>query len=72
MIFKIIKTSLTLLTIAFLSIGVSACVEKGTAEKAGASLDQAVENADDKAAEVGEAVGDAVEKAGEKVESATD
>jgi len=62
---------LTTLFAAGLFSGIIGCKEKGPMEKAGESLDKAVEATADKTKEGVKAVGDAAEKAGDKVKDAT-
>lgn len=53
-------------------IGLTACQEKGPAEKAGEQIDNAVEEMGDKIEDATDNAGDAVEEAGDKIEDKTD
>jgi hyperosmotically inducible protein len=53
-------------------LALSACEQKGPAERAGEQLDNAVENAGDKIEDATDDASKAVEQAGDKVENATD
>lgn len=53
-------------------IGLSACQEKGPAEKAGENIDNAVEEMGDKIENATDNAGDALEDAGDKIEDKTD
>lgn len=59
--------------VLILGAGLAACSdEEGTAEQAGAAVDDAVEQAGEQLEQTGQAVGDAVEQAGDEIEQATD
>jgi hypothetical protein len=53
----------TAIALSFVVAGLTACGEKGSAERAGKKIDETVEK-------VGEKIDDTVEKVGEKVEEA--
>lgn len=53
-------------------IGLTACQEKGPAEKAGENIDSAVENMGDKIEDATDNAGDKLEEAGDKIEDKTD
>lgn len=53
-------------------IGLSACQEKGPAEKAGESIDNAVENMGDKIEDATDDAGGKLEEAGDAIEDKTD
>ncbi|OYY48987.1 MAG: hypothetical protein B7Y48_07890 [Methylophilales bacterium 28-44-11] len=65
---KLAITALLLTTF----IGLSACQEKGPAEKAGENLDNAVESMGDKVEDATDNAGNALEEAGDKIEDKTD
>lgn len=54
------------------SVLASCSDEEGPAEQAGATIDEAVEQADEQLEQAGQAAGDAVEQAGDEIEQATD
>lgn len=56
----------------FIILGLTACDKKGPAEQAGENIDNAAENMGDKVEDATDNAGDAVESAGDKVEDATD
>ena len=60
-----------MLLVAVVTLAVG-CSEKGPAEKAGAKIDAAVENAKEKAGEAMEEAGEKVEEAGDEIRDATD
>lgn len=65
--------TLALSTLVFTTvIGLSACQEKGPAEKAGENIDNAVEEMGDKIEDATDGAGDAIEDAGDKIEDKTD
>lgn len=53
-------------------IGLSACQEKGPAEKAGENIDNTVENMGDKIEDATDGAGDKLEEAGDAIEDKTD
>lgn len=53
-------------------IGLTACQEKGPAEKAGESIDNAVENMGDKIEDATDEAGGKLEEAGDAIEDKTD
>jgi len=61
---------ITLFLTAF--IGLTACQEKGPAEKAGENIDNAVEDMGDKIEDATDDAGEKVEEAGDKIEDKTD
>lgn len=67
-----IKNLILVTAIAFMTIGVTACQEKGPAEKAGEEIDNAAENLGDKVEDATDEAGDKLEEAGDKVEDATE
>jgi hyperosmotically inducible protein len=67
-----IKNLIMVTAIALMSIGVTACQEKGPAEKAGEEIDNAAENLGDNIEDATDEAGDKLEEAGDKVEDATD
>lgn len=63
----------SLATAALLSLlALSACEQKGPAERAGERIDNAVENAGDKIEDATDDAGKTLEQAGDKIENATD
>lgn len=56
----------------FALITLSACEQKGPAEKLGEKIDNATEQAGDNIEDATDKMGDKMEKAGDKVEDATD
>jgi predicted small lipoprotein YifL len=67
-----IKNLILVTAIALMTIGVTACQEKGPAEKAGEEIDNAAENLGDKVEDATDEAGDKLEEAGDKVEDATE
>lgn len=67
-----IKNLILVTAITLMSISVTACQEKGPAEKAGEEIDNAAENLGDKIEDATDEAGDKVEEAGDKVEDATE
>lgn len=53
-------------------IGLSACQEKGPAEKAGENIDNAVEDMGDKIEDATDGAGEKLEEAGDAIEDKTD
>ncbi len=68
---KLNKLALSVLLLTTF-IGLTACQEKGPAEKAGESIDNAVENMGDKIEDATDDAGDKVEEAGDAIEDKTD
>lgn len=63
----------SLIAVALLSmLALSACEQKGPAERAGEQIDNAVENAGDKIENATDEAGKAIEEAGDKIEKSTD
>lgn len=61
------------IAMALLSLlALSACEQKGPAERAGEQIDNAVENAGDKIENATDEAGKAIEEAGDKIEKSTD
>ncbi len=65
------KLTLTTLLLTAL-IGLTACQEKGPAERAGENIDNATEDMGDKIEDATDNAGDKVEEAGDKIEDKTD
>lgn len=63
---------LSLLLIVLLVGAFAACEKEGPAEKAGAKIDEAVEEAGDKMEEAGDAIEDKTEEMQEKAEKAVE
>lgn len=62
----------SLIAVALLSmLALSACEQKGPAERAGEQIDNAVENAGDKIENATDEAGKAIEEAGDKIEQST-
>ena len=68
---KLNKLALSVLLLTTF-IALTACQEKGPAEKAGESIDNAVENMGDKIEDATDDAGDKVEEAGDAIEDKTD
>lgn len=69
---KTLKSSgLIVLTLA-LVLALSACEQKGPAEKAGEKIDNAAESLGDKIEDATDNASDQLEEAGDKIEDATD
>jgi predicted small lipoprotein YifL len=68
---KLNKLALTALLLTTF-VGLTACQEKGPAEKAGENIDNAVEEAGDKIEDATDNAGDTLEEAGDKIEDKTD
>jgi vacuolar-type H+-ATPase subunit H len=66
-----IKKLILIATIALMTIGITACKEKGPAEKAGEEIDNAAEDIGDKVKDATDEAGDKLEEAGDKVKDAT-
>lgn len=63
----------SLIAAALLSLfALSACEQKGPAERAGEQIDQAAESMGDKIENATDSAGKTVEEAGDKIEDATD
>lgn len=65
------KFSKILVFLLFL-VPLFACEQEGPAEKAGAKIDEAVENVKDAADDTAEKLGDKAEELGDKIEKKTD
>ena len=63
------RTLLPFALFAALAVG---CAEEGSAEKAGAAIDDAIENAKETGEDLVDEAGDAIEKAGDAIEEKTD
>jgi predicted small lipoprotein YifL len=66
-----IKKLILITAIALMTIGITACQEKGPAEKAGEKIDNAAEDLGNKIEDATDKAGDKLEEAGDKVKDAT-
>ncbi|MGZ8270064.1 MAG: hypothetical protein ACXW1T_02675 [Methylophilus sp.] len=66
-----IKKLISIAAIALMATGITACQEKGPAEKAGEEIDNAAEDLGDKIEDATDEAGDKLEEAGDKVGDAT-
>ena len=66
------RISLTALLAGMFAVGISACEDKGPAEKAGERVDEAIEETGDTMEEAAEEAGDELEEAADRVEEKTD
>lgn len=64
--------STALITLATLTLLLTACEKEGPAEQAGENIDQGVEQIQEKADAAGDKAMGTVEQAGDKIEEATD
>jgi predicted small lipoprotein YifL len=69
---NILKTSSLIVLSMGLIMALSACEQKGPAEKAGEKIDNAAETLGDKIEDATDSASDKVEEAGDKIEDATD
>jgi predicted small lipoprotein YifL len=58
--------------VILMGLALTACKEKGPAEKAGEKIDNAAETMGDKMEDATDDAGDKLEEAGDKIEDATD
>jgi len=62
---------LTLILFLITWIAMAGCEQEGPAERAGAKVDEAVEDGKDRVEDAVERAGDSIEEAGDKIENAT-
>jgi len=65
---KHVNQVLIVVAMALALTSISACEEKGPAERAGEHIDKATDNARDAGKNAGEKIGEAMEDAGEKMQ----
>jgi len=66
------RTSLIALIAGMFAVGISACEDEGPAERAGETVDEAIEETGDTMEEAAESAEDAAEEAGDELEEAAD
>lgn len=65
-------STIALLLVALIALPLVGCEEKGPMEKAGESMDEAIDDARDAADEIGDDIEDAADEVGDEVDDATD